>query len=188
MYGIRPTLVSDRRRLSACRSTPRHADRSRRPQLGWLLIGFSVCGWVVAGESKHATTKADAWIGKDAGELLLQLRVDGGRVDINENDATGETSYTWSSWNPAWTEEVVTGGGLSYGGPSGAGSQMVGVTPGGNGVAGAPIFRAPTQSHYVDHPATHRCDVTFYADMDGIVTRWEYTGSACARDIKRPNE
>ncbi len=132
----------------------------------------------------RAGAKADAWLGRDASELLLELRVDGGRVDIEEDDETGETRYTWSTWNPAYRQEVVTGGGLSYGNPNGG--QMVGMTQGSAGVASVPVFQAPTESYYVDHPATHRCDVTFHADADGVITRWEYTGASCAQDIQKP--
>lgn len=150
-----------------------------------LLAGLSTGTAAHAAGSKRANAKADAWLGRDASELLLQLRVDGGRVDIVENDETGETSYTWSTWNPAWRETVVTGGELSYG-SGGPGATLVGVTPGGNGVAGAPIYRAPTQTHYVEHEATHRCDITFHANMEGIISRWEYVGDACVHDIARP--
>ena len=81
--------------------------RVRPPLAAILLLCASfACN---AAESRRANAKADAWLGKDASELLMQLRVDGGRVQINENDATNETSYTWSTWNPAWNEEVVTG-------------------------------------------------------------------------------
>ncbi len=137
-----------------------------------LLLAPAVCS---AQGSKRANAKADAWLGRDASELLMQLRVDGGRVDIEENDETGETSYTWSTWNPAWTEVVQTGGGV------------VGVVPGGRGVAPTPIF-APTQTHQIDHPATHRCDITFHANAEGIIHRWVYTGDRCSRDIERPED
>ncbi|MCD9033334.1 hypothetical protein LDO32_16585 [Luteimonas sp. Y-2-2-4F] len=135
-------------------------------------------GLLAAGDcaAQRARSKADAWIGRDAGELLMQLRVDGGRVQIDELDETGETRYTWSSWNPAWTETVTTGG------------NVIGMHPGGPGVAPTPIFDGPAQSHEVHHDATHRCDISFFADAEGIVSRWEYTGSNCNRDIKRPRD
>ena len=136
--------------------------------------------------AERGKSKADAWIGRDASALLLQLRVDGGRVDIDEDDATGETKYTWHTWNDAWVETRTSGGGLSYGNPSEAGSVMVGETQGGGGVAGAPIYRAPTYSTSIQHASTHRCDVTFVADADGIVRRWQFEGSACGSDIKAP--
>ncbi len=138
-----------------------------------LLAGLSIGAAAHAAGSKRANAKADAWLGRDASELLLQLRVDGGRVEIVENDDTGETSYTWSTWNPAWRETVTTGG------------QVVGMLPGGSGVAPTPIF-APTESYTVDHAATHRCDITFYANMEGIISRWDYVGDACVHDIARP--
>ena len=79
------------------------------------------------------------------------MRVDGGRVDIDEDDATGETKYTWHTWSDAWVQIRTNGGGLSYGTPPEAGSVMVGATQGGGGVAGAPIYRALTYSTSVQH-------------------------------------
>lgn len=117
--------------------------------------------------SKRANRKADAWIGRDASDLLMQLRVDGGRVNIVEDEETGETSYTWSTWNPAWTEEVVTGVDTQYMGP----------------VINQTIYTAD-----VHHDATHRCDLTFFANQEGIVTRWSYIGDGCGADIAKPKE
>lgn len=147
-----------------------------------IAVAAATAGSAMAKD--RAAARADAWLGRDASDLLMELRVDGGRVDIVEDDATGETSYTWSTWNPAYRETVVTGGGLSYGAPNGG--QIVGMTTASPGVASAPIYQAPTQTHYVDHDATHRCDVTFHADADGIITRWEYTGASCSSDIQKP--
>ena len=137
------------------------------------LLNYGACQ---AG-SKRADSKADAWVGRDASDLLMQLRVDGGRVSIFENEETGETSYTWSTWNPAWTEEVVTG----------VDTHVVGVV----GLAGGAMMPITNQTVYtkdVHHDATHRCDLTFFADQDGIVTRWSYTGTRCGTDIAKPKE
>lgn len=118
--------------------------------------------------SGRAKSKADEWIGRDASDLLLQLRVDGGRVQITEDDEAGQTHYTWSTINPAWIETWTTGGnvvGISY---------------------GAPMYDGPVQVHERHHEATHRCSITFIADMEGIVRKWEMNGSACGSDVKRP--
>jgi hypothetical protein len=115
-------------------------------------------------ENKRATSKADAWIGREASELLLQLRVDGGRVRIREIEATGETAYTWSTWNPGRNEIVITGSDI---------------TPG-------PVLTKNIYTKEIYHPPTHRCEVTYYADLEGIVRRWEYTGKACGWDIDKP--
>jgi hypothetical protein len=152
-----------------------------------LLAAAGMATQAPAQGGKRARNKADAWIGRDASELLLQLRVDGGRVDIEEDDATGETRYTWRTWNPAWVETVTTGGDLSFGGPGAGGGTMVGMAPGaGPNAPGTPVFQSPTHTYQVQHAATHRCDVTFFADADGIVARWEFTGSNCSNDIRAP--
>ena len=49
---------------------------------GVCLLAFDAS----AQADRRAKGKADEWIGRDASELLLQLRVDGGRVEITEDD------------------------------------------------------------------------------------------------------
>ncbi|WP_242101378.1 MULTISPECIES: hypothetical protein [unclassified Lysobacter] len=130
-------------------------------------------GHATAQGSRRANARADAWLGRDAGELLLQLRVDGDRVQITENDESGETAYTWSTWNPAWTEEVVTA----------VDTRPIGATAGGGLLLGQTVY-----TEDVHHAATHRCDVTFFADSDGVIRRWEYTGNRCTWDIQKPKD
>jgi hypothetical protein len=119
--------------------------------------------------SSRAKNKADEWIGRDASDLLLQLRVDGGRVDIIEDDEAGETRYSWSTINPAWIETWTEQGPLQ-------------------GVhRGVPIF-GPGQTHERYHEATHRCTITFIADLEGIIRKWEMHGESCAWDVRRPKK
>lgn len=143
-----------------------------------IFFGMVLAGVCYAGSEKRAAAKADAWLGRDASELLLQLRVDGGRVQINESEDSDETSYTWETWNSEYTEKVVTG----------VDRQIIGMTQGGNGVAATPIFNETVYTQDVYHPATHRCDITFYADAEGIIRRWAYVGNACRYDIAKPKK
>ncbi|MCW4456154.1 hypothetical protein OK348_15295 [Flavobacterium sp. MXW15] len=147
---------------------------SRSTLSSLLVLMALMTGTALASEGdKRADRKADAWIGRDASELLLQMRVDGGRVNIEEDDEKGETRYTWSTWNPAWTETTTYQG------------DVIGMTPGAKGGPSTPIFGQGTtvKTH---HPATHRCNITFIADMEGIIRSWRYTGSRCANDIDKP--
>ncbi len=133
---------------------------------GMCLLAFDAS----AQADRRAQGKADEWIGRDASDLLLQLRVDGGRVEITEDDQAGETRYSWATINPAWTETWTTGGnvvGISY---------------------GAPIYDSPVQVHERHHDATHRCTITFIADLEGIIRRWEMHGNACRSDVRRPKD
>ncbi len=57
-----------------------------------LVLGACVASTCWAADNRVATAKADAWIGRDAADLLTQLRVDGGRVRIEEIESTGETT------------------------------------------------------------------------------------------------
>lgn len=123
-----------------------------------------------AQNDRRAKSKADEWIGRDASDLLLQLRVDGGRVEITEDDDAGETHYTWSTINPAWIETWTTGG------------NVVGIA------YGAPMYDGPVQVHERHHDATHRCTITFIADLEGIIRRWEMHGNACRSDVRRPKD
>lgn len=139
---------------------------SRRQAAIALLCGAALAaaagGAIAQGRTK---AKADAWLGRDASELLLQLRVDGGSVHIAEIDATNETSYTWTTANPAWVEEV----------------NDVQTAPAGPG-----LMRQTVTTTDIHHAATHRCTLTFYADIDGIIRRWEAEGRRCGSDTIAP--
>lgn len=143
--------------------------------LGAVLFA-TISGMVVfagdaqAQNNRRAQGKADEWIGRDASDLLLQLRVDGGRVEITEDDEAGETHYTWATINPAWIETWTTGG------------NVVGIA------YGAPMYDSPVQVHERHHEATHRCTITFIADLEGIIRRWEMHGNACRSDVRRPKD
>jgi hypothetical protein len=135
-----------------------------------LLVTLGMSSLDASAQERRARNKADEWIGRDASDLLLQLRVDGGRVVITEDDDAGETRYSWSTINPAWIETWTTGGnvvGISY---------------------GAPIYDGPAQAHERHHDATHRCTITFIADLEGIIQKWEMNGNACASDVRRPKK
>lgn len=120
----------------------------------------------------RAKARADAWMGREAGQLLTQLRVDGGRVQIVEDDRTLETRYTWSTRDEAWIEKIKVGGG-----------ELLYVESTGNGTR--PVF-APIIYDEVHHPVAHRCDITYIADSEGVLRRWEHHGPKCADDIVGP--
>ncbi|WP_123831067.1 hypothetical protein [Luteimonas sp. 100069] len=111
--------------------------------------------------AQTADSKASAWLGRDAGELLIQLRVDGGRVQIEEAD--GETHYTWTSINKAWNEQVVV-----------ASSSLFGLVP------------TTVVSQNIQHPEQHRCQITYVADREGKIRRYRYAGPMCRQDIVAP--
>lgn len=142
--------------------------------LSLVLVLAAACAATPAhawGEGR-AKRKADQWIGRDASELLLALRVDGGRVEIEEDEATGETRYIFRTWEDAYYATVVTG----------TDSHMIGVD------RGTPIFQENVYTKQVYVPPTHRCTVVFTADAEGIVRDWRYEGPVCAQDIARPKD
>lgn len=122
--------------------------------------------------SPGAAAKANAWVGRDASALLLDLRVDGNRVNIAEDNATMETRYTWRTVTPAWTEKVKVSGG-----------KFMFMESTGNGQR--PVY-SPIVYDEIDHPDKHRCEVTYVADSEGVVRRWEQNGPDCNDDIVGP--
>ncbi|KAB7767519.1 hypothetical protein CKY51_11420 [Xanthomonas maliensis] len=114
---------------------------------------------------------AKAWLGHDASELMLQWPVDRG-LYISENVQTQETAYTYNFGIPAhyrtdyWVEQ----------GP------MVGVVQGG-GVA-TPIFSQELHSSKTFVPQEDHCEVTFVADAQGIISRYDFAGSKCKPYIR----
>ncbi|WP_369943455.1 hypothetical protein [Xanthomonas medicagonis] len=111
---------------------------------------------------------ARSWIGHDAAELMMQWPVDRG-LYTSENTETHETAYTYNFGIEAhyrtdyWTEQ----------------GNIVGMSPGGNGVAATPIFEQNQRSQTVFVPAEHHCEVTFIANAEGIITRYDFAGSKC---------
>ena len=141
--------------------------------VGVLAVSLGLAGPTLAAElAPETAAKAQAWVGQDASALLLQLRVDGGRAQIVEDDATMETRYTWSTSTPAWTERIHVSGG-----------ELVGIHVRGN--LHLPEY-TPIVYDEVDHPEKHRCDVTYVADREGVVRRWEHHGPDCDDDIVGP--
>lgn len=145
--------------------------------LRWLALIplLSMAAAVLAADAR-ADAAAQAWVGRDASELLTVFRVDGGRINMIENEATGETAYRFVSrgrGKRVWVSE---------------GHEMATVmTPvAGSGGQAVPVT-APVDTGYHEHKEGDlRCDVTFHADADGSIVRWEYTGEACGRDIEEP--
>lgn len=137
-----------------------------------LLAASGAAGAQTLGAGARAS--ADGWIGREASQLLMQLRVDGGRVQIEEDDATLETRYTWRTVVPAYTEQVKVGGGeFLYMEPTGTSGER-------------PVF-APIIVEDVHHAEEHRCDITYIADRDGVVRRWQHRGPQCDTDIVGPD-
>lgn len=140
--------------------------------VGLIAIGLGLVTSARAEPGAVNASKAGAWVGRDASDLLMELRVDGGRVQIDEDDATMETRYTWRTVTPAWTERVHVSGG-----------EFMFMESTGNGQR--PVF-APIVYDEIDHPEKHRCDVTYIADREGVVRRFELKGPECDADVVGP--
>ncbi|KAB0535428.1 MULTISPECIES: hypothetical protein [Xanthomonas] len=115
-----------------------------------------------------AESVAQSWIGHDASELMMQWPVGKG-LYTSENIETQETAYTYNFGIEAHyrTHYWTTQGGV------------VGMVGGGNGVAPTPIFQENQHSEEVFVPAEHHCEITFIANADGIITRYDFAGSKC---------
>ena len=55
---------------------------------------------------------------------------------------------------------------------------------GGNGVAPTPIFEQNEHSKTTFVPAEYHCEITFVADAEGIITRYDFAGSKCQPYIR----
>ncbi|WP_089235758.1 hypothetical protein [Stenotrophomonas lactitubi] len=139
---------------------------------GALLAAAGAAGAQALGAAARAS--ADGWVGREASQLLMQLRVDGGRVQIEEDDETLETRYTWRTVVPAYTEQVKVGGG-----------EFLYMEP--TGTSGQRAVYAPIIVEDVHHAEEHRCDITYIADRDGVVRRWQHRGPRCDIDIVGPD-
>jgi len=105
---------------------------------------------------------ARSWVGHDASELMMQWPVDRG-LYTSENTETHETAYTYNFGIDAhyrtdyWTTD----------GP------LMGVDH------GTPLYRQEEHSQTTFVPTEHHCEVTFVANADGIITRYDFAGSKC---------
>jgi hypothetical protein len=151
-------------------------NHNTRSAVAGVLLYVGVAGALSSHAEPGTSAKAlaDAWMGRDASELLLQLRVDGGRVRIDEDPTSLETRYTWTTIKPAWTEKVYVSGG-----------EYLHNESTGNGYR--PVY-APIYYDNVDHPPEHRCDITYIADSEGVVRRWTARGPECDADIVGPKQ
>ena len=140
-----------------------------RSGLCLLLVVAAPCIGATNGPHGEASAKAQSWVGREASDLLMELRVDGGRVQIDEDDTTMETRYTWRTVTPAWTERVHVSGG-----------DLVHVHVRGN--VHIPEY-TPIVYDEIDHPEKHRCDVTYVADREGVVQRFDLKGPDCDADV-----
>lgn len=149
-----------------------HSFRRRTPVrrlvLGMLVASVLSASGPLAAQGMIVSNRADQWIGRDAGELLLRFRVDGNQAQIVEDDDTGETHYTWHSATRAWTETVQTQG------------QVIGMH------GRTPVF-GQGASYTVDHPSLLKCRVTFTADSEGIIRRWTMDGNRCGELVVKPD-
>ncbi|MBB4130994.1 MULTISPECIES: hypothetical protein [unclassified Xanthomonas] len=117
---------------------------------------------------------AQSWVGHDATELMMQWPVGKG-LYTSENTETQETAYTYNFGIEAHyrTNYWTTQGGI------------IGMD------RGTPIFEEYQHSEKVYVPAEHHCEITFIADAEGIITRYDFAGTKChehARNWGRPKK
>lgn len=110
---------------------------------------------------------ARSWLGHDASELMMQWPVDRG-LYTSENTETRETAYTYNFGTEAHyrTDYWTTQG------------QLIGVD------RGTPIYQQDQHSQTSFVPAEHHCEITFVANAEGIITRYDFAGSKCKPYIR----
>ncbi|RMH91009.1 hypothetical protein EBB59_08660 [Lysobacter pythonis] len=147
----------------------------------WCLTStFCLALLPVAATAQDALQrKLDAWLDRDASQLLMEWRVDGDYLDIEENDDTGETLYTWRFWNEAWNERVVVGSENRVVGMAAASMARGQVT------SMVPVQQSVPIYGTLNHPASLRCTVIFRANPEDVIDHWKPRGD-CKRDARAP--
>lgn len=135
---------------------------------GWLALvllgaGQSLSAHAADGGDNVATEIADSWLGHDASELLTQWPVDKG-YRTYELDSSNETAYSFNFGIDAY----------SYSHDVYDGQQMVGPN----------IIQQNYHEEVVNVPKQDHCFITFYANADGIIARYEYSGVKCRPYLK----
>lgn len=127
-----------------------------------LAFAVSTPGLAVNAYSKASSAVADSWLGHDASELLVQWPVDRG-FSSYEISKSNETAYEYNFGSEAYSYDSTR-------------SQAV-------GEMNNQLIIETTSEHH-DVPAEHHCTVTFFANADGIISRYEYDGVKCAPYIR----
>lgn len=147
--------------------------RSRMPSCPLALALAGLAAPAAAGMFSSPEQIAQARLGHDAADLLMQWPVDDSiNFSISENPQTKETAYTYYFSVPAhytfncWTEQTDNIVSIQQGIGRQAGRQ-------------APIFEQVQHADKVYHPEQQQCNVTFVADTEGILTRYDFRGSNC---------
>lgn len=140
----------------------------RLPMIAALLLGLSFISTVtVAQGDKKSTAIAESWIGHDASELLTQWPVDSGFV-MREQSENNETAYFYTFGVDAHTRTYSVSDGQQAMGTDANGQVVV-------------ANQSHTEQEYV--PATVNCEISFYANAQGIITRYDYRGRTCRIDF-----
>ena len=146
------------------------ADMSNKPRsIRWMsaIVFLVICVPALAQDAdKKTSAVANAWLGRDASDLLLQWPVDRG-FSSYEDEASGETIYSWvfgiDEHNETRTYQT--------------GQQMVGMMQG-QGVS-MPIYQPTYASEVVRVAAQTHCVISFTADIDGVISKYVYNGVKC---------
>ncbi|WNL46989.1 hypothetical protein RKE25_04945 [Dyella sp. BiH032] len=125
--------------------------------------GLSLPAHAGDGGDKVATQIAESWLGHDASELLTQWPIDKG-YRTYELESSNETAYSFYFGIDAY----------SYSHDVYDGQQMV--APG--------VIQQNYHEEVVNVPRQDHCFITFYANAEGIIARYEYSGVKCRPYLK----
>lgn len=150
---------------AVCDPSPRVAAVSWKalPILVILGLCFHLPAHAGDNEDKVATQIAESWLGHDAGELLTQWPIDRG-YRTYELESSNETAYSFYFGIDAY----------SYSHDVYDGQQMV--APG--------VIQQNYHQEVVNVPRQDHCFITFYANAEGVIARYEYSGVKCRPYLK----
>ena len=149
----------------------------RRRMLGAGVICALGCVSLLAGCAlvpSKTKQKASVYVGQSIDAAIADLGPPSSRMPRNGDiDGTSGWEYVWSNMYEG-TDRYFVQTGSEH-----TGTSMVGVTPGGNGVAPMPIYQdnyRPT-GHYENY--MHGCMLFIKVDPGGIVEKVETAGDKC---------
>lgn len=165
IHRARQILSNHHRQIAPTRY---HSRKPRILALGLMCLTCSLTALAGDHDDIVVTEIANSWIGHNASELLTQWPVDSG-FNMSEIPKTNETAYSYNFGIRAHINTYNVEDGMEPVGTDATGGLIM-------------AEKYHTEKEYVQQKIV--CDVTFYANAQGIITHYEYRGTTCRPNFK----